>query len=343
MGPSRPPRPSGNPGHGLPGSREPRPTVTAPDDRPDDLSPAGSRFRERLLDHLADGVYFVDRHRTITYWNRGAERLTGYAAADVVGHRCHDNLLQHVDADGVGLCEGRCPLVAAVGDGQDHEAQVWLRHADGSRRPVRVRTSPILDGDGRVTGAVEVFDDATELVTARQRADSAQRDALMDGLTGIPNRRFLEMMLGARAEDLQRYGTPFTVLMADVDHFKRVNDGYGHATGDEALRVVAETIRGGVREGDFAGRWGGEEFLVIAQHTEAEDALALAERLRLLVASSAVRTPGGPIAVTVSIGAAVARPAEPAADVVARADGALYAAKGAGRNAVVLAPAREAS
>ena len=204
---------------------------------------ADREFHEQILEHLADGVYFVRRDRTITYWNRGAERLTGYRAADVIGRRCSDNILCHVDADGVDLCEGRCPLVAAVGDGADHEIEAWLRHADGSRRPVRVRTSPIRDDAGRVIGAVEVFDDASDLMAARRQAAAAQRDALVDELTHLPNWRFLDMMLKARIEDLERYATPFAVLMGDVDHFKQVNDRFGHATGDEALRVVVATLK----------------------------------------------------------------------------------------------------
>jgi diguanylate cyclase (GGDEF)-like protein/PAS domain S-box-containing protein len=297
----------------------------------------GRHFHEQILEYLADGVYFVAPDRTITYWNRGAERLTGYPAAAVVGRRCNDNVLAHVDADGVNLCEGRCPLVAAVSDGRDHEMEAWLRHADGSRHPVRVRTTPIRDDAGTVIGAVEVFDDETDLVAARRQAEAAQRDALVDELTRLPNRRFLGMMLAARLEDLQRYGTPFSVLMADIDHFKLVNDQYGHATGDEALRVVAATLKGAVRAGDLVGRWGGEEFMVLAQHASGPQAMALAERLRALVASATVLTPAGPAAVSVSVGAAVAMLGESAPAIMERADRALYAAKAAGRNATRLA------
>jgi diguanylate cyclase (GGDEF)-like protein/PAS domain S-box-containing protein len=294
-------------------------------------------FHEQILEHIADGIYFVDRDRTIAYWNRGAERLTGYQAADVVGRRCFDNLLAHVDVDGHGLCDGRCPLVAAVADGCDHEAEVWLRHRDGSRRPVRVRTSPIRARDGAIIGAVEIFDDATELLAARRKAAAAERDALLDDLTTLPNRRFLNMMLAARVEDAARYGDSFALLMVDVDRFKGVNDLYGHTVGDEALRVVGATLWGAIREGDFAARWGGEEFVVLAQHTGAPEAMALAERLRAMVGSALISVPGGTLVVTASIGVATALPGEPADDVLARADAALFTAKRAGRNRAVAA------
>ena len=297
----------------------------------------GRHLHEQILEHLGDGVCFVAPDRTIVYWNRGAECLTGYSPAEVVGRRCNDNVLCHVDAAGASLCEGRCPLVAAVADGRDHEAEAWLRHADGSRRPVRIRTSPIRDDGGRVVGAVEVFDDASDLMAARRHAAAARHDALVDELTHVPNRRFLDMMLAARAEDLERYATPYAVLMADVDHFKRVNDRFGHATADEALRVIAATLEGAVRKGDFLGPWGGEEFLALAQHVDPAQVSALAERLRALVASAAVQTPSGPLAVTVSVGAAVARWGEPAASVLERADTALHDAKAGGRNRVAVA------
>jgi diguanylate cyclase (GGDEF)-like protein/PAS domain S-box-containing protein len=295
-----------------------------------------SDFHKQLLDNLSDGVYFVDGERTITYWNRGAEHLTGYPACDVVGRRCFDDILNHVDAEGEGLCTGSCPLAATIEDGADRQVEVWLRHRDGSRRPVRVRTSPIRDADGAITGAVEVFDDASLLVAARRQADAARRDALVDELTGLPNRRFFNMMLAARAEDLERYRTPFTVLIADADHFKAINDSLGHTVGDDLLRAIGATLQGAIREGDFVARWGGEEFAVLAQHVTPAATRELAERLRLLVAATVVRTGTRPCSATISIGAAIATSGEATIDTLVRADRALYAAKTAGRNRVMI-------
>ncbi len=297
---------------------------------------AGGGFHQRLLDNLSDGVYFVDRARTISYWNHGAERLTGYLARDVVGRPCFEDLLNHVDGQGEGLCTGRCPLVATMEDGADHVAEVWLRHRDGSRRPVRVRTSPIRDEGGSIAGAVEIFDDASQLIAVRRQADAARRDALVDELTGLPNRRFFNMMLAARAEDLVRYGTPFTALIADVDHFKAVNDTMGHAVGDTLLAAIGSTLQGAVREGDFVARWGGEEFAVLAQHVDTPAARQLGERLRALVATTEVRAGAQQCAATVSVGGAIANAGEATIDTLVRADRALYAAKTAGRNRVVI-------
>ena len=107
-----------------------------------------------VMDNLYDGAYYVDRGRRIRYWNRGAERLTGYADADVVGQFCFDNILNHVDGSGTALCRSLCPLAATMRDGGPREAEVFLRHREGHRVPVQVRTAPVRNRDGAVIGGV---------------------------------------------------------------------------------------------------------------------------------------------------------------------------------------------
>ncbi len=102
------------------------------------MSDDADLYRE-ILDNLYDGVYFVDRERVVNYWNKGAERISGYSAEAMIGHSCSDHLLNHVDADGVSLCQDRCPLAACMSDGLPREAEVFLHHADGHRVPVLVR------------------------------------------------------------------------------------------------------------------------------------------------------------------------------------------------------------
>ena len=293
-------------------------------------------FYRSLVDHLSDGVYFVDSRRRILYWNRGAERITGHDAELVVGRCCADGILAHVDAAGQELCQTACPLVASIQDDQPHELEVWLRHHDGHRLPVRVRTAPIHDRAGRVTGAVEIFDDASPLLDARAQAAAATRDAMSDPLTGMPNRRHLDAALHARLENLLRYGWSFGLLVADIDHFKDVNDTHGHDVGDLALQAVAATIVGGLRAGDQAGRWGGEEFAILANCEDASALYEVGERLRALVASCAVRADGSDITMRISVGAAMAVAGDQPETLFGRADAALYQAKRAGRNRVVV-------
>ncbi|MGM0412339.1 MAG: GGDEF domain-containing protein, partial [Pseudomonadota bacterium] len=133
---------------------------------------------------------------------------------------------------------------------------------------------------------------------------------------------------------LHRYGTPFSVLIFDVDHFKAVNDQWGHPVGDAVLQELVRRGRDTLREADVLGRWGGEEFLVIANHATSDEAMELAERLRRTVADEPFPTAGR---VTISVGVAAAHPGESLEQLEERADRALYAAKQAGRNTSRLA------
>jgi len=223
------------------------------------MAGSGSFYKD-LVDNLYDGVYFVDLDRRITYWNRGAERITGYSAAQVVGCRCSDNLLMHVDYLGTGLCGAGCPLAATCLDGRAREAEVFLRHRDGHRVPVQVRASPMRDAEDRIVGAVEVFTDRSTQSDLEHRAEELRRMALLDHLTEVANRRYLEMLIESRLAELERYGWPLGVLFVDVDHFKEVNDTYGHTAGDHVLRMVARTLASAARSFDVVGRWGGRSF-----------------------------------------------------------------------------------
>lgn len=280
-----------------------------------------------LLDAINEAVYVVDRNRTITYWNPAAERLTGFSAEAVVGRRCRDAILNHVDENGRLLCRSRCPLAMSMLDGQPREAVLFLHHHDGHRVPVAVRTGAVRGTDGTVIGGIETFYDDSG---RRELADSlgdVEHQALTDELTGVPNRRMLERTLRQHHDDHRRHGQGFAVLFADVDHFKAVNDTYGHDTGDEVLRVVATTLRNCVRRGDTVGRWGGEEFLILVTSADHQSAARLANRARRLVAGTWTVRGGRRVRVTLTIGIAFARPGEPPRDVVRRADAAMLAAK----------------
>jgi diguanylate cyclase (GGDEF)-like protein/PAS domain S-box-containing protein len=289
-----------------------------------------------LVENMHDGVYFVDRERRITYWNKGAERITGYAAAEVVGKSCADNILVHVDAIGRQLCQGSCPLVASMADGAAHEAEVFLHHKQGHRLPVWVRTSPLLDGQGRYSGAVEMFTEISSRQALAQQVEDLTKLALIDPLTGIPNRRYLETQLHARLEELRRSGAGFGLLFMDIDHFKQVNDRCGHDAGEQVLTTVANTLSFSVRPFDLVCRWGGEEFAGLFPHTDEATLRRLAERLRVLVAHSRVAAGSATLGVTISIGGSVANPEDSAATLVKRADTLMYASKAGGRNRVTV-------
>ena len=303
----------------------------------DSFDPTDNDLHKTIVENLADGVYLVDRGRTITYWNQGAERISGYDSGQLVGHRCYDNILGHLDSRGNSLCLSACPLAQTMDDGEPREVALWLTHADGHRKPVRVRTAPVRDASGQIIGAVEVFSDDSAVLRVKEDADRARRDALTDDLTGLPNRRLFDAALAGRLENLVRYGWQFGFLIADIDHFKTVNDTLGHVFGDAVLTGVAATLRGAVRAGDVLARWGGDEFTVLVEAPTGADLLDAAQRLCALVGQSEVRLAGTSRSVRVSVGGTRAQPDDSAETIFARADGALYHAKQSGRNRIEIA------
>ncbi len=290
-------------------------------------------FRE-LTDNLSEGIYFLDRSRRITYWNRGAERLTGYSSNEVLGRCCSDGLLQHMDQAGRLLCNDGCPMKATMGDGDERTADVFLHHKAGHRVPITVRAIPIRGTSGEIVGAVEVFNDISGRVVAAERIRELETLSLIDPLTGAGNRRYTEIQLNSRLAEKKRYDLPVGLLFLDVDHFKAVNDRYGHEAGDDVLRVVGRSLTNALRGGDFLGRWGGEEFVVLIGGVEGHHLADAGKRLRAVVAHSDVPSIPG-LGITVSIGVTQARSEDAAASFVARADSLMYAAKRAGRDRVV--------
>lgn len=291
---------------------------------------------QEVLDSLFDGVYCLDRDRRILYWNHAAEELTGYTSDEVVGRNCASSLLAHTDADGRHLCRTACPMVATMRDGLGRETRVFLRHRDGHRIPVRIRSTPIRNEQGTIVGGVEVFANDTPSVALEERVSELERLSLLDPLTSLPNRRFAEQQLETKHGEWERYGWPYGVLMVDVDYFKRINDTWGHDAGDRALEALAKTLTAKTRVSDLVSRWGGEEFLIIGRCSTAEQLTAMGESVRGLVSATryradAVTTEG----LTVSVGGALVERSDRPADVMKRADEALYAAKRSGRNRFV--------
>ena len=294
-------------------------------------------FFKVLLDNLFDGVYVVDTDRRITYFNGGAERLTGFAAREVVGRCCADNVLMHTDPDGTLLCPGElCPAAAVMREGVAAVHEVFLRHKDGHRVGVLTRIAPIRDSAGAVVGAVEVFADNSAQLAAAEEIERLERLSMLDTLTGLGNRRFAETVLAGRLGELRRYGWPLAVGFVDIDHFKEVNDGRGHGVGDAALRMVARTLLGGVRGSDSVVRWGGEEFLLVLPGVEAGRLGELLEKLRRLVESSALEAEGGPVRVTISLGGTMAVAGDTPETLLERVDALMYESKRAGGNHVTV-------
>ena len=296
------------------------------------------RLYRGVLDNLYEGVYCLDLQRRIFFWNKGAERITGYRADEVLGRSCEDNILCHVDRRGRNLCREGCPAAKAMHDGRRHESDVFLLHKNGHRKPVRVRVAPVAEADGTIVGAMEIFSDDISSQSLRQRIARLERLSALAPLTRLPNRRSMEAILTARLAENRRYGDAFGILFIDIDHFKAVNDTHGHEVGDQVLRLVATTLTRSMRPFDVAGRWGGEEFLAVVFKVSASELALVAERVRALIAETRIPIGGAYLGVTVSIGATLAEKDDALEGLIARADRRMYRSKMQGRNQVSFEP-----
>lgn len=290
-------------------------------------------LQEALLNHLGEGVFSIDAGGRFTFANPAALKLLGYDdAQQVLGENRH-RLIHHTDAEGSPYPEVECPISQVMQQGRPLEAWqdvFWRR--DGSGFPVEVYATPLWREHGSVSGGVVIFRDISE----RKRLEGRLRYlARHDPLTDLFNRTAFEARLDEEWQRAQRYGTGFALVMFDLDHFKEVNDRYGHGTGDQALREVGRLAREELRASDTIGRWGGEEFLILLPETGVEGAACLAERLRRRIAEHPFR---GPDRITVSLGVALHRSGQTQEDLLKGLDNALYRAKEAGRNRVETAP-----
>jgi diguanylate cyclase (GGDEF)-like protein/PAS domain S-box-containing protein len=294
-----------------------------------------STFYKKMLNYVDEGIYFVDNDRRITFWNKGAELITGFSSEEVLDSYCYHNILNHTDEYGNKLCHNGCPLHKTMEDGELRSTKVYLHHKEGYRIPINIQSIPIYDGD-RIVGAVEIFSDKSNKLEMYKHMEKLKRLAMFDQLTGIPNRRFIEGMLESKIIEHINTGISFGILFIDIDHFKKVNDKYGHDIGDEVLKIVAKTLNSSRTDGDYVARWGGEEFVALICNCDIDELYKKADLLRILVEDSSLRYTDEEISVTVSIGGKIIESGMDIDQVVKKADEAMYKSKEDGRNRVTI-------
>lgn len=288
-----------------------------------------------IINALKDGVYFVDQERRITFWNKAAEEITGYSRDEIVGVKCQDTNLNHIDHDGVNLCEVGCPLYATIIDGVQRSGDVFVRHKNGQRIPIKVNMFPV-EEDGQIVGGVEVFLQSSPVVYDDDIFADLSNAASTDKLTGLPNRRSLETFLEFKLSETKRFGRRFCVIFLDLDNFGSFNKSYGHNVGDAVLKAVSASVMHTIRTTDMFGRWGGEEFLGVFEVVQDHEATLISEKIRVLISKSEVDTDdkGGKAAISASIGATVVRDDDTLVTIVKRADELMQSSKQKGRNRV---------
>ena len=302
------------------------------------------------LRSAANGIVITDRSGVITWVNPAACAITGYASDELVGQ--HTRVLKSGQHDPAFYAE----LWQAVTAGKTWCGTIVNRRKDGTLYHEEQTIAPVVDDGGAVTHFIAIKQDVSDAHRTREALVQAHRElaarvseieslaaqlreqAIRDPLTNLYNRRYLEESLRRELARVRRSGEPLVVAMLDVDRFKLVNDGHGHATGDAVLQKLAEQLRSHVRDSDLVGRIGGEEFVIVLVGASLAIARQRAEQWRASFAASSVPAPGGAsVRCTLSIGLALRHGDEPPEALLRRADTALYQAKAAGRDRVVIA------
>ncbi|MBN1552421.1 sensor domain-containing diguanylate cyclase [bacterium] len=281
-----------------------------------------------VIDHLYDGVYVVQNDMKVIYWNSGMEKLTGYTKLEMSGRCCCEKSLIF----GFGDCPGRCLCKRALKQLNFEEFEGIVRHKSGFRIPVIIRTLPLFDSNGKIIGAAEIFKDLSPAHRAQKKIEDLERIALRDTLTSLVNRRYLEWEINNRLLDLKQFGRSVGLVFMDIDHFKHINDSYGHTIGDLTLRQFADIARKNLRPSDTLGRWGGEEFVALILDLQINELMSLAERCRNTISKSFFGSDTVKFNLTVSLGVTQATETDTIESLVSRADALMYKSKRNGRN-----------
>ena len=280
---------------------------------------------QRITGAAQDAIFMIDHQDRVTFWNTAAEKLFGYSHEEIMGQPLpallipthgearHDAAFDHF-------------IVTGKGGLLDKTTELSARRRDGSEIPIDLSLSAI-QIKGEWSGIGIIHD-----ISRRKEAEAElQLLADTDALTHLPNRRKFDTVFAAEISRAQRYGTSLTFAMLDIDHFKAVNDTFGHQTGDFVLVELARIVSAHIRANDVFARWGGEEFAILAVHSDGEATRHFADKLRTLVAEHDFQTVGR---LTISIGLANYLTGEGRKTLMERADKALYMAKSGGRNRV---------
>jgi diguanylate cyclase (GGDEF)-like protein/PAS domain S-box-containing protein len=293
-----------------------------------------SLFQDKLLEHMHDGVVFVDRTLQILSWNRGAERLTGITSASICQHTWAPSIVDLRDEKGNELTDADCPLTHAVRSGVQTIRRLKITGRDGHIVAVDVHAVPVTSPDGTVHGAAVIMHDASPEASLEKRCQRLHEKATTDPLTGVSNRAEFDRTHDSLTVAHLEKRLPYSMIICDIDHFKLINDNFGHQAGDEALISFAQLLKSMHRPGDLVARYGGEEFVMLCPDCSNAAAADRAEQIRVAIASVSLACLNGKN-ITVSFGVTEVQAGDTAETMLRRADRALLEAKARGRNTVV--------
>jgi diguanylate cyclase (GGDEF)-like protein/PAS domain S-box-containing protein len=301
------------------------------------LAPGGvnASFYQSLLDNLTQGVVFLDQNCRITSWNVGMEQLTGLGNS-VLGRKFSPNLLQLRDMQGELLNDLQCPFQHWLQTRASNCNQYVLTGRSGREIQIELSFHPVTNNTGELLGATVIVLDTSAQQELQKQLNDLYAIAVLDPLTQVANRAEFERLLDEYVRTHLAIGLKCSIIIADLDFFKQINDNFGHHVGDQALIAFAQHLKQFIRSHDFVARYGGEEFVVLCANCDENSAVQRAEEIRSILASSPQASLSGKC-ITASFGVSELIPDDTATGLFVRADRALLKAKELGRNRVVAA------
>src|SRR5436190_1766997 len=291
-------------------------------------------FYCKLLENMHDAVLFIDSSLKIMLWNRAAERLTGIPAASIEHKQWSPALVNLRDEKAKLLSVEECPVIQAIKSGVQTLRRLSVMGRTGQRIDIDAHLVPIHGKSGVTHGAAVLLHDASSQITLEQRIQSLHEQATRDPLTQVANRAEFDRIMASYVESHLERRIPCSLILCDIDHFKRINDTYGHQAGDQVLVTFAALLRRHCRSGDLVARYGGEEFVMLCADCDNTTATRRAEELRAEIAEFPMQAVEGKC-ISASFGVTEVQSGNTPETMLRRSDRALYQAKSNGRNTVV--------
>ena len=293
-----------------------------------------STFHQNLIDHMHDGVVFVDRGLQIQRWNRGVERLTGIVADSVLLKLWSPSLTNMCDVRGEPMQDADCPVRQTIHTGVQTLRRLCLTGREGKRLTVDCHVVPVIGSNGTILGASMLLHDASSESTLEERVQDLHEQATHDPLTQLGNRAEFDRLLDQFVREHLSRAIPCSLIICDLDHFKSINDRFGHQAGDEAIISFARLMQRMCRAGDLVARYGGEEFVMLCADCDIGTATGRAEELRRELSEIQLSMLGGK-SITASFGVTELQRGDTPETMLCRADRGLLQAKSMGRDRVV--------
>lgn len=308
--------------------------AVAPAPAPSRQNDSSSWFEEKLIDAMHDGVLFVDSQARITRWSSGSQRLTGVTAEAATGQIFIPSLLDMCTEVEQTLADDACPVAKALLTNSQVRNRVQILGRQGKHVAVDLHAIPVHGPDGTLQGATVLLHDAQPEASLEEKCEALHAEVTKDPLTKVANRAEFDRMLALFIEAHRQASQPCSLIMVDIDHFKHINDTYGHQAGDEAIISLANLLSSMCRSGDLVARYGGEEFAVLCADCTNADGARRAEQLRRKL-SELQHSCLGNKRITASFGVTELQAGDTPETMLRRSDRALLMAKEQGRNQVV--------